>query len=58
MKTKNKIIVEFKEDCDMCFGKGYLHSNDKEGKYEIQKCDDCNKFKNDLDAQRFYKYKY
>jgi len=43
------------DDCDICYGQGYVHSNDKEGNDEIQRCDNCEKFDNDLEAQSFYK---
>jgi hypothetical protein len=43
------------EDCDVCYGQGYVHSNDQEGNDEIQRCDNCEEFDNDLEAQSFYR---
>ena len=39
----------FCEDCD---GKGYIYSNNENWDDEIQKCDACNEFTSDKDAQK------
>ena len=43
------------DDCDACYGQGYVHSNDEEGNDEIQKCDECEKFESDQDAREYYR---
>jgi hypothetical protein len=42
------------DDCDVCYGQGYVHSNDEEGNDEIQRCDECEKFESDQDAKGYY----
>ena len=44
-----------KENCDACYGQGYVHSNDEEGNDEIQKCDECEEFESDQDAREYYR---
>ena len=38
-------------NCKTCNDNYFILSNDKEGNDEIQKCDDCNYFKSDKQAQ-------
>jgi hypothetical protein len=38
--------------CTSCQGKGYVHSNNEQGADEVQKCDDCGKYKTDEQAQQ------
>lgn len=42
-------------ECDVCDGEHFIVSNDEEGNEEIQKCDECNIFETDADAQKHYK---
>jgi len=44
-------IEEFEKDCEDCDGNGYVYSNDENWNDEIQKCDTCNEFSSDKDAQ-------
>ena len=37
--------------CDMCHGMGWFPSCDESGERETQKCDACNKFATDEEAQ-------
>ena len=37
--------------CDMCHGMGWFPSCDERGERETQKCDECNKFGTDEEAQ-------
>ena len=43
--------------CKTCNDKYFINSNDKDGNYEIQKCDDCNYFKSDKEAKNHQKAK-
>lgn len=49
---------EYREDrwaeCDTCEGEHFIVSNDEEGNEQVQKCDECNIFKTDEDAQHHY----
>ncbi len=47
--------IEELEDCEACYGQGYVHSNDEEGNDEIQKCDECEEFESDQDAREYYR---
>tara|TARA_Y100000310_G_C20215014_1_gene593124 strand:- start:349 stop:591 length:243 start_codon:yes stop_codon:yes gene_type:complete len=40
--------------CESCNGNGFVESNDENLNDEIQKCDDCNKFESDKQAQKMY----
>ena len=39
--------------CSLCNNQGWLLSNDEDWSDEIQKCDECNVFKSDKEAQVF-----
>ena len=41
------------KDCDMCYGKGYLLDVNEDG--NIERCDECMKFKSDKEAKEFLK---
>jgi phage FluMu protein Com len=41
--------------CESCNGIGIVHSNNEQNHAEIQKCDDCNIFKSDAEAQTYVK---
>jgi len=49
---------EYKADrwveCDTCEGEHFIVSNDEDGNEQIQKCDECNIFETDEDAQHHY----
>jgi len=38
--------------CKTCNNKYFINSNDENGNNEIQKCDDCNYFETDKQAQK------
>jgi hypothetical protein len=40
-------------NCEDCDNKGWILSNDEDWNDEIQKCDNCNTFKHDEEAQMF-----
>lgn len=40
-------------ECSLCDNQGWFLSNDADGNDEIQKCDTCNVFKSDKEAQEF-----
>lgn len=40
--------------CECCNGKGFVFSNNEANEDEIQKCDVCNVFKSDREAQSEY----
>ena len=42
-------------DCDVCEGENFIVSNDEDGNEQIQKCDECNIFETDEEAQQHYK---
>ena len=42
-------------ECEICEGEGFILSNDINGKDEVQKCDECNIFDNDAQAQLHFK---
>lgn len=42
-------------DCETCEGEHFIHSNDEKGNDQIQKCDECNIFATDQEAQKHYK---
>jgi len=42
-------------DCEICEGEGFILSNDINGKDQVQKCDECNIFKTDTEAQQHVK---
>jgi hypothetical protein len=54
-KENCEFVDEDLEECDVCYGQGYVHSNDEEGNDEIQKCDECEKFESDQDAKEYYR---
>ena len=42
-------------DCEICEGEYFIVSNDEDGNEQIQKCDECNIFETDEEAQQHYK---
>ena len=40
-------------ECELCKAYGFILSNDADDKDDLQKCDDCNKFKSDEEAKKF-----
>jgi len=47
------VMYEDNEECDDCVGKGFIFSRDVSGQDQVQKCDECNVFKDDNQAQIF-----
>lgn len=41
-------------DCDTCEGEHFIVSNDEDGNEQVQKCDECNIFETDEEAQKHY----
>ena len=39
--------------CELCKDYGFILSNDADDKDDLQKCDDCNKFKSDEEAKDY-----
>jgi len=54
-KENCEFEVDQELDCDVCYGQGYVHSNDEKGNDEIQKCDECEEFESDQDAREYYR---
>ena len=46
------INEEINKNCDDCSGLGCVESNDQNGKFDVQRCDSCKKFKNDQIAKQ------
>lgn len=42
------------EDCEVCDGEHFIVSNDEDGNEQVQKCDECNIFETDEDAQKHF----
>lgn len=55
MREYNEYKADRWTDCDVCDGEHFIVSNDEEGNEEVQKCDECNIFETDADAQKHYK---
>jgi hypothetical protein len=47
----NKIKIK---SCDTCNDAKYITASDEQGIPEIQKCDECNYFKSDKQAQLYH----
>ena len=39
--------------CETCRNEGYVHTTNEQGFDEIQRCDECAVFSNDLEAQQY-----
>lgn len=50
--SDSDVVVKIDTGCDDCDGAGFIDSNDIEGNDERQKCDSCNFFESDEDAQK------
>lgn len=54
-KDYAKKFLGLTPDCEICEGEGFIFSNNRNNKDEVQKCDECNLFKTDLEAQKHVK---
>ena len=39
--------------CSFCAGLGFIFSNNEKGDNELQRCDTCQEFKSDKEAQKY-----
>lgn len=54
IREYNEYIRDRYTECDVCDGEYFIVSNDEDGNEQVQKCDDCNIFETDADAQHHY----
>ena len=55
IREYNEYIRDRYPECEICEGEYFIVSNDEDGNEQVQKCDECNIFETDEDAQQHYK---
>ena len=53
MMAECELCGDMRAECELCKDYGFILSNDADDKDDLQKCDDCNKFKSDEEAKKF-----
>lgn len=52
--TNKKDTDHTHKDCENCGGKGYIHTNDENWNYLLARCDTCQVFSSDSEAQIYW----